>query len=98
MVIEKTIRIEVAGQDLPGTCEWGEAIAQGKDGWRLPDRDELLLMYEKRDEIGGFASAWYWSSSEGYTHLAWVQNFTYGTQANASKIYPNRVRLVRDVI
>ena len=31
--------------------------------WRLPTKDELNMMYLKKDEIGGFANNNYWSSA-----------------------------------
>jgi hypothetical protein len=43
----------------------------------------------------GFASGFYWSSSEVVAGFAWVQGFSYGTQANDGKLYPNYVRPVR---
>ena len=45
--------------------------------WRLPTKDELNMMYLKKDEIGGFANNNYWSS--GQTE-AWVQYFGNGAQ------------------
>jgi hypothetical protein len=56
--------------------------------WFLPSQDELNAMYGKKVAIGGFASFWYWSSSEfsvasyGY---AWVQDFSDGSQNGYSK-------------
>ena len=34
------------------------------DGWRLPTKEELNVLYENKDEIGGFANTYYWSSPE----------------------------------
>ena len=97
MIIEKTIQFEVASTDLDDVYTWHQASEQGKDGWRLPSKEELNLMYEQRETIGGFASAWYWSSSETSTTNAWIQNFTNGNQSNYYKnLYGYRVRLVRD--
>jgi len=47
--------------------------------------------------VGGFASAYYWSSTEiNYVDgNAWVQSFDDGYQDDASKYYTYRVRAVR---
>ena len=78
---------------------WEEAKAYCKslgDGWRMPTRVELLLMYEAKEEIGGFAGNYYWSSTEGDNYLAWLQYFYNGLQYyyNKSSIY--NVRAVKD--
>lgn len=97
MIVRKKIEFEVAEKDLDGTHTWNEAMKQGQDGWRLPTKDELNIMYQQKDHIGGFAYAWYWSSSEKSTLYAWKQNFNYGTQDTNYKDYNNRVRFVRDI-
>jgi hypothetical protein len=43
----------------------------------------------------GFASAYYWSSTEYDLGNAWEQGFLYGGQLNFSKSSPDRVRAVR---
>lgn len=35
--------------------EWKKGADLG-DGWRLPTKDELNVLYENKDKIGGFAS------------------------------------------
>jgi hypothetical protein len=61
----------VAESDEPGTYNWQGAIEQCAAkaledgcGWFLPNRDELNAMYQNKDEIGGFDSGDYWSSTE----------------------------------
>ena len=46
--------------------------------------------------VGGFASAYYWSSTEYNNNNAWKQNFDNGNQNNNNKNNTNRVRAVRD--
>ncbi len=46
--------------------------------------------------IGGFVSAYYWSSTENDNNNAWEQNFNNGNQNNNNKNNTNRVRAVRD--
>jgi hypothetical protein len=69
----------------------------GYDDWFLPSQDELDAMYGKKVAIGGFAAAWYWSSSEGSDNyvFAWSQFFSYSSQSNDSKDFSNPVRAVR---
>ena len=57
----------------------------GYDDWFLPDKDELNVLYIKREEIGGFTGDGYWSSTQTtnafYGYLgARMQYFSSGTQ------------------
>jgi surface protein len=67
----------------------------GKTDWFLPSKDELNQMYIQRSVIGGFASDYYWSSSENGYFYAWNQYFVYGSQNSSSKDGNLRVRVVR---
>lgn len=46
-----------------------------KTDWHLPSKDELNELYNKRTTVGGFSSAFYWSSSEDAPTLAWTVGF-----------------------
>jgi len=48
--------------------------------WYLPSKYELNLLYAQKTAVGGFASAYYWSSTEGNINYAWMQNFDSGNQ------------------
>jgi hypothetical protein len=96
---------EVYPTDL-GKMKWNEAkkaCADLGDGWRLPTRLELLLMYNNQDELGGFANNYYWSSTEVNNstefvdYYAWVQGFANGFQVFYDKYYFYYVRAVRDI-
>ena len=63
--------------------------------WFLPSNGELNQMYANRTVIGGFASAYYWSSSEYDADHAWDQTFSHGFQTNTNKTVTNYVRPVR---
>lgn len=72
--------------------------------WYLPSKYELYLMYANKTAINttatansgsGFASSYYWSSTESSNSNAWKQYFVNGNQGNISKISTNRVRAVR---
>jgi hypothetical protein len=85
-------------RDIARPMSWYNAMQWCEDlgnGWRLPTRAELLMMYEHRDAIGGLESGYYWSSSEGGSGDAWVQSFSSGYQFSYYEGYSCRVRAVR---
>ena len=96
----KTIKIgnlEVMTEDL-GEMKWMDAIKACEnlgDGWRLPTKDELNILYENKDKIGGFAYYGYWSSTEDDNYNAWFQSFYDGYQDNSNKYLTSYVRAVR---
>jgi len=71
----------------------------GYNDWYLPSIDELKELYSKKNIIGGFANANYWSSTEynrwvpGYDAL--VLNFKDGSDFDQQKTNSNRVRAIR---
>jgi hypothetical protein len=83
-----------------GKMTWEEAkkacASLGK-GWRLPTRVELLLMYENKDVVGGFANNYYWSSTEYDFNLAWLQDFSNGFQNYNDKNNTDYVRAVKTI-
>ena len=97
---QSTIKIgnlEVMTEDL-GEMNWEDAkkaCADLGDGWRLPTKDELNLLYENKEKIGGFANSLYWSSTEFGNLDAWLQVFNDGYQDGYAKGYANYVRAVR---
>jgi hypothetical protein len=66
-------------------------------GWYLPSKDELNLLYLQKAAgvVGGFASSYYWSSSQAGASGAWDQYFDVGGQSVFSKGNTNGVRAVR---
>jgi len=72
--------------------------------WYLPSKEELNLMYQNKTTINataianggsGFASAYYWSSTEYSNFNAWRQYFANGFQFTTSKnptIYMRAIR------
>ena len=90
---------EVYPTDL-GEMKWDEAkkaCADLGDGWRLPTKIELIVMYQNQDELGGFANGYYWSSTESDDGDAWKQDFSNGSQFDGSKNLYLYVRAVRDI-
>jgi hypothetical protein len=67
----------------------------GFDDWYLPSKGELNEMNERKREIGGFAPAWYWSSSEYGQGAAWAHNVFDGNQIAIEKNTNARVRAIR---
>jgi hypothetical protein len=71
--------------------------------WYLPSKDELYLMYfnigqaatPPNTNIGGFANANYWSSSEGGLGTAWTKSFNGGSEDNYFKNSNFHVRAIR---
>ncbi|MBE0639396.1 MAG: DUF1566 domain-containing protein, partial [Bacteroidales bacterium] len=72
-----------------------DLVLNGYSDWYLPSKDELNKLYENKTAIGGFAPAYYWSSSEYSSTNPWGQGFSSGDQAKLSKNYGARVRAVR---
>jgi hypothetical protein len=81
----QTIKIgnlEVMTEDL-GQMLWDDAkkaCTDLGDGWRLPILDELKILRENMDKIGGFFAnpntTRYWSSTEEEDNWAWYMDFS----------------------
>ena len=69
----------------------------GFDGWFLPSKDELNLMYKelKQKGLGGFSGDSYWSSSQCRFNEAYEQRFSDGRQGNNYKSSTYSVRPIR---
>ena len=64
--------------------------------WWLPTKEELNLLYKQKEIVGGFATDYYWSSSEDCSGYAWIQYFGNGYQNDDYyKDYTFYVRAVR---
>ena len=64
--------------------------------WYLPSKYELNLLYAQKTVVGGFASNYYWSSTEFADGYAWFQNFLDGSQyGNSGRDDTFYVRAVR---
>ena len=78
--------------------KWDEAqaaVTKLGDGWGLPTKDELNVLYQNKDKIGGFAGNYYWSSTEANNYYAWFQDFNVGVQVNVDKVNAYYVRAIR---
>lgn len=72
-----------------------DLVLGGYSDWYLPSKDELNKLYQNRVAIGGFASAFYWSSSELSYLAAWGRGFIIDVQDNPNKNSNRAVRAVR---
>lgn len=92
--------LEIAKKDCSNALQWDEAkkaCADLGNGWRLPTQGELSLMYEKRDEIGGFKSGSYWSSADNRLNEVWILSFNGGLQGDGRKRDFHNVRAVKSI-
>ncbi len=91
--------LEIAPNDFPSDMNWQDAknaCEKLGNGWRLPSKDELNILYKNKDKIGGFANTTYWSSTESYGSNAWYQFFYNGKQFYSNKTNSTYVRAIRD--
>lgn len=72
-----------------------DLVTGGYDDWYLPSLYELNKLYLNRELIGGFAVAFYWSSSEDYINGAWLHSFNSNSQTVGTKSNSYYVRAVR---
>jgi hypothetical protein len=89
--------LEILDTDL-GLLRWDDANkACGRvgAGWRLPTVDELNLLFQNKDSIGGFVNSFYWGSTEVEPGLPCIQGFINGKQSKDRKAYEFHVRPVR---
>ncbi|SDB33869.1 Protein of unknown function [Desulfonatronum thiosulfatophilum] len=81
-----------------GRLNWDDAMSRcssfsisGIGGWRLPSKDELLILYHAMSgghPFTGFQSSSYWSSStyEDGHDFAWFVNMSHGSVDHYRKI------------
>jgi hypothetical protein len=80
-------KLLVATNDFPGTMNWADANKAVKTlgaGWRLPSKEEALILYKNKSNIGGFNGVIYWTATtekpdprrgKENEKYAWVQFF-----------------------
>ncbi len=86
--------------NLQGTGSYAASLCKqlslnGYNDWFLPSKNELNLLYQNRNQVGGFATGYYWSCCEYDTQNAWNQYFPYGPQYYANKSSLAYVRAIR---
>ena len=101
IILHKSLIVdfEVYPKDL-GRKSWNKAnkaCANLGDGWRLPTKEELNIIYENKNVVGGFADVNYWSSTEDDNYYAWNQDFFNGNQDSNDTLTTFYVRSVRTI-
>lgn len=96
--------ILVATEDWSKMIKWSEAIQVARefrggesDQWRVPNKEELELLYANKQLIGGFQIGNYWTSqpSKEDPNGAYVINFYNGYTYTEYRETPVRLRLIR---
>lgn len=82
-------------QDYINLPEKLPAMAQNFTDWRMPTRQELLMMYQHKAAIGGFQDLVYESSTEVDSGWFWGVNFLDGSDAHFQKDLAKERRVVR---
>ena len=90
----KIVQIQGDGIYAAQLCD--DLVLDGYNDWFLPSKDELKVLYENKNLIGGFTSDYYWSSSEYNKNYVWIQSFDDGYQTKSSNDELYRVRCVRE--
>lgn len=100
--IDEMIRIDMADGSLEvltydlGQRNWEDAMkvcANLGDGWRLPTKDELIMLYTDLQYLDDYT--YYWSSTEGIYDSAWCLLTRDGSMTPTPKQNTLRVRPVR---
>lgn len=97
------MKFEIAPKSTEIQANWDDAKMycfalniDGKNGWRLPTKDELNQMRKSIKNIKMWH--YYWTSTESGDYDAWSQNLTNGKQTDHRKYYDGFVvRAVRDL-
>jgi hypothetical protein len=99
----KVGNILVACGNFPQKMTWDEADKACRslgEGWRLPTKTELNIIWQKKASISSlcyFGDYDYWSSTQDYKN-AWAQKFNeYGWTASISKNAQCVVRAVKSL-
>jgi hypothetical protein len=90
--------LEVAQIDLEYGMDWNNAklaCADLGEGWRLPTKDELIILFKNKAKISNLTKYRYWSSTEENSFHAWSTNFTWGESYTNHKNDEIQIRAVR---
>jgi len=89
---------EVAQFDFEIKMNWVDARnACNKigDGWKLPSKVELEIIYENRQYLPTYSFGTYWSSTKNEANLPWVHDFNSGIQSPKNELNECFVRAIR---
>lgn len=90
--------LEIADNDFPGS--WSltvatRACAKLGEGWRLPTKGELDIIYASRRELGGFKEELYWYNDAAVKDSYGFFNFKDGETGYVDEKGTGRIRAVR---
>ena len=91
--------LEAQASDEDSALDWHAAINAAQAygyGWHLPTKEELNLLYQQKEIVGGIDDDFYWSSTVVSEGCAWQQNFGGGGQTPYDNNDKCLVRAVRD--
>lgn len=105
IIIDNNIKYQIYPYDLgygnipnQALMTWHDAIKSCEllgDGWRLPNKEELYLIYKKKENLQIIPLHGYWSSDEFDKDSAYYQYFFTGIQYIFNKSFPCFVRPIR---
>lgn len=102
-IIGESIKIEnleIAQFDIPNLSIWNESVIACLnlgEGWRLPTKEELNILYLNKSQIGNFTDFSYWSSTEKDKKYASSQGFYAGSIYSTNKDESNYARAIRTI-
>ena len=92
--------LEIAQSDFPNEMDWQSAknaCSNLGKGWRLPNYDELKILFQNKDNIGGFISGSYWNLVEYDEEYAMGMYFGDGKLEQYKKDVKLYVRAVKTI-
>ena len=99
-VPSKIGNLEVAHNDFPGSWSLGvsiKACTKLGEGWRLPTKEEMDLIFASRRDIGGFGAYMYWYNDARVKESYGFTSFKDGEAGYVDEKGTGRVRAVRTV-
>lgn len=86
-----TAILALYGTEVNAAYDCDQYVSGIFSDWYLPSKDELYQVYVNQKQIGGInPSLSYWTSTEGSSSQAWVQDFSSGGQGLINKTLLNQ--------
>ena len=94
----KIDNLEIAQHDFPEKMNWEEALdacINLGNGWRLPTKKELNLLYKNKELITNNIFSQFWCSQDQNDDFAWYIFFGSGKWTNCKRNVTCDVRAVK---